>query len=236
MSGAMSKQDLSPQEYITELYKRTDKDGILTLSLDIGPSEEAIRFRMNWNLERYRAVLGKFTKVYEAIQKIGHIDEALWWQPDMAKIYLNDAELYRIWLTYLCEFDTPLFCEDKINEIHDRLQQLVLARELAQRFADGQELSNYDRKTLEEGLKIEFSDEDLDYFNDYYSVLEEQSKVRLGKNIYAYETILFAQRLCRLIELGSSKAAINHEARKFAECFVLHEYAAEIKDGWGNKK
>lgn len=232
----LMEKDLTPQEYIAELFERTDEEGVLYLPashthtgvLEPWPDYD-YRCRMNWNLARYEAVLEKFNKVYAAIQEIGHIDEALWWDPEQAKEYLNDSELYRVWLTYLCGFDTPLFCDEKIMEIHDRLETVALAQQIAMHFADGKALEDCEREILERGLKTELSDEELDYYNEYHRLQEEQSEMRVGKNVYAYETVVFARRLCRLIELGAPEIIIHSEARRFAEMFVLHEYATEVK-------
>lgn len=232
----LMEKDLTPQEYIAEMFERTDEDGVLYLPAShtytgvLAPwPDYDYCCRMNWNLARYEAVLGKFNKVYEAIQKIGQIDKALWWSSDEAKARLNDAELYRIWLVYLCGFDTPLFCDEKIMDIHDRLESIALAQEIAMRFSDGKALEDYEREILDEGLKIELSDEESRYYDEYHRIQEEQSEARVGKNVYAYETVVFAQRLCRLIELGAPEVIINSEARRFAEMFVLHEYATEVK-------
>ena len=232
----MLEKDLTPQEYITEMFERTDEDGVLYLPashtytgvLEPQPNYD-YRCRMNWNLARYKAVLGKFNKVYEAIQIIGQIGKALWWSSDEAKERLNDAELYRIWHVYLCSFDTPLFSDEKIMDIHDRLESIALAQEIAMRFAEGNALEDCERKVLDDGLKTELSNEEVNYYNKYHCLQEEQSETRVGKNVYAYETVVFAQRLCRLIELGAPEVIINNEARRFAEMFVLHEYATEVK-------
>ena len=80
----LMEKDLTPQEYIAELFERTDEDGVLYLPAShtftgvLGPQPDYdYCCRMNWNLARYEAVLEKFNKVYAAIQEIGHIDEAL---------------------------------------------------------------------------------------------------------------------------------------------------------------
>ena len=71
----MLDKNPSPQEYITELFERTDEDGILYLPANhtftsvIEPEPKYdYRCGMSWSLSKYEAVLEKFTAVFEAIK------------------------------------------------------------------------------------------------------------------------------------------------------------------------
>ena len=232
----MLEKGLPPEEYITELFDRTDEDGMLYIPANhtfmgvLAPEPDYdYCCRMNWNLARYEAVLKKFTDVYAAIQKIAKMGGALWWSDDQAREQLNDPELYRIWNAYIRDFETPLFNDDKIREIDERLQTLAFAQDLAMMFAEGKDLDDGERAVLEEGLKLTITEEEEQYFDAFHCMRQEQSELRVGKNVYAYEVVIFAQRICRLIELGSPTIILNYESRRFAEVFVLHEYATEVK-------
>ena len=230
------EKDLTPEEYITELFERTDEDGVLYIPANhtfTGVFEPEPEYdyccRMNWNLVKYEAVLKKFNRVFEAVKKIGTYQDSCWWTEQEAKESLEGGELYEIWNTYIRTFDTPGFALEKIRNIDERLEVIAAAQEVAMRFSDGKELSKYDKEFLQNGLNTEITEEESKYWDKYHALREEQSEKRVGNNVYAYDTVIFAMRLCRLINLGAPEVIINNEARRFAEMFVLHEYATEVK-------
>lgn len=226
----------TPEEFITELFERTDENGMLYLPakhtfMGVLAPEPAYDYccPMTWNLAKYEVVLKKFNYVFEAIKKIGTHQDSTWWTKQTAKEHLGHGELYEIWNTYIRPFDTPGFDLGKIKDVDERIETIALAEEVAERFSKGEKLSEYDREFLQEGLNTDIPDEENKYWNQYHALREEQSEQRIGKNVYAYDTIVFAQRLCRLINLGALDIIIGNEAIKFAEMFVLHEYATETK-------
>lgn len=231
----MLDKNPTPQEYITEMFERTDENGILYLPAShtftgvIEPEPDYdYRCGINWNLSKYELVLKKFTTVFEAIKRIAPFENELRYHPEKAKVLLKDPELYQVWYTYVRPFDVPQFDRKRISDISDRYEYIALAQEIAMRFANGKKLNGYEREILEEHLNTDVSDEDEKYMENYHCLREMQTEERIGNNYFAYETILFAQRLCRLIYLGAPDIIVNNEGRRFAQHFVLHEYGTSV--------
>ncbi len=226
----------TPQEYIAQMFERTDEDGVLyipashTFTNIIEPVPDYdYRFVLDWNLSKYESVVKKITDVMEAIKKIGPFEDELRKHPEKAKELLKDPELYRVWNAYVRRFDIESFDFEKIRDISDRYEYITLTQEIAHRLSKGEKLSQYELEILEENLKTDVSEDEEKYIDEYHDLIVKQSRERIGKNVFAYETILFAQRLCRLIYLGAPEILINSESRRLAESFVLHEYATSVK-------
>lgn len=230
----LMEKDLTPEEYITELFERTDEDGVLYLPakylyFEIPELNFDYCCRMNWNLSKYEAVMHKFSQIYKTIKELGKYGDATCWDESKAKEKLGETNQYQIWQTYVRPYDMGGMSFHRIFDIDDRLESIALAQDIAMRYADGKKLKDYEREYLEEHLNVEVTEEEEEYYSEYHRLRIKQSEERVGKNFYAYETVLFAIRLCRLIELGAPDVIMNNEALRFAEMFVLHEYAAEVK-------
>ena len=229
------EKDLTPEEYISELFERTDEDGILYLPAShsyMGTAsmpEHDYCCRMNWNLTKCEAISKEFNRVFAAVKKIGAYPDSGRWTAQEAKKSLENGALFEVWNTYIRPFDTPGFDLEKIKDIDERLEVIATAQEVAERFSDGKELSKYEKEFLQEGLNTELSEDEEKYWDNFHALREEQSAKRIGNNVYAYETVLFAKRVCRLVNLDAPEVIINSESRRFAEAIVLHAYATEVK-------
>lgn len=226
----------TPQEFIAQMFERTDEEGVLyipashTFTSIIEPwPDYDYRFVLDWNLSKYESVVKKFTKVYQTIKKIAPFEDELRHYPEKAKELLKDPELYSVWNAYVSRFDIEPFDFEKIMDISDRFEYIALTQEIAHRLSKGEKLNQYELEILEENLKTDVSEDEEKYIGEYHKLIEKQSGERIGGNFFAYETILFAQRVCRLIYLGAPEVIINNESRRFAESFVLHEYATSVK-------
>lgn len=225
----------SPQEYITELFERTE-DGVLYIPASCTYTgvfepypDYDYRCKIDWNFKKYESVLEKFTHIFESFKKIGPFENELRYHPEKAKELLKDAGLYQIWHKYVRPFDTPQFDSEKIRDIDERFETIALAQDCAMNYAKGKKLNDYEKEILEENLNLEVSEEEKNYYYAFHNSREEQAVERVGESMYAYDVILFAQRFCRLIYLGAPEVIVNNESINFAEKFVLHECRASVK-------
>ena len=56
-----------------------------------------------------------------------------------------------------------------------------------------------------------------------------ESEARVGKSPAAYDVILRARRLCRLMALEAPEIIIRSEANLFAQALVIHRYCKEME-------
>ena len=242
---SMSETNLTPNEFISLMFERTDEDGILYIpgwgymrpgwecnapgSTDI---ENSYRCKINWNIEKLDKITEKFEMVYSSIEKISKFYDELVSEPERAKDILKDQALIDVWNTYLADLDICDFDSDKFHEIYEKLDAIAEVKNIAEKITKGEKLEDFEKQTLAEYIDVTVSEEEIDYRQSYLKHLHKQAELRLGKNICAYDILLRAWRLWRLFSLGAPKIIINHEGRQFAAAMVLHEYgiSREIVD------
>lgn len=124
---------------------------------------------------------------------------------------------------YACEMDWNKADSEKIVTDYENLYE-VLA-ELGK---------EYDRlkSSLDENKDL-LSDAQLKVWNTYIrgigSVNPTEAQKRVGNNVAAYDVVIRAQRLCKLMSLEAPKVIINHEANLLAQAMVIHSYAKSMK-------
>ena len=70
---------------------------------------------------------------------------------------------------------------------------------------------------------------DLDFIdrNDIVSI-QKEAEQRLGKKIAAYDLIIRAKRLCKLMSLNAPEVIIYDEAKILAQAMAIHDYAKSL--------
>ncbi|MBR6766271.1 MAG: hypothetical protein IKM06_07285 [Clostridia bacterium] len=234
---SMTESMLSPVDFITLMFERTDEDGILYIpgwgythpgwavnapgSTD---SDFSYRCRIEWNIDRYEKVQKKFDKIYNGIKALAPMYDALYEAPESAYEIINNKDLFSIWETYLSDLDTGNFDLNKCDEIYDKLDTVAEVKSIAEAVARGDAISNFEKEILTDNIDITVSQEELKYRRDYLAHLHKEAELRLGNNICAYDILYRAWRLWRLFSLEAPNIIIFHEGRELAAAFVLHEY------------
>ena len=68
-----------------------------------------------------------------------------------------------------------------------------------------------------------------DFGSDDNDAICAEAEARLGKSPAAYDVILRARRLCRLMTLEAPEIIIRSEANLFAQALVIHRYCKEME-------
>lgn len=235
MIDSVDDLELTPADFITMMFERTDEDGILYIpgwhynrpgwpyAPDSTDEESSYRCKMNWNLSKYEKVLEKFNAVYAALEKIGEKYDELEGDPEKTKAVLGDGTLFDVWNLYLRDLDMGDFDEQRFREIYNKLDMIAWVKDIAARIAKGEQIATFEKETLNEYVDVTVTEEELKYRKDYLSHLHTEAEKRFGNNICAYDLYLRSWRVCRLFSLDAPEMFILDEARQFAAAFVLHE-------------
>ena len=234
---SMSEFELTPADFISLMFERTDEDGILYIpgwsymrpgweygaagSTDV---DNSYRCKVDWNLAKYERVLEKFERVFGAIQEIAKYYDDLEDESADVKKVLKDPVLLEVWNTYLAEPDHGDFDTERFGEIYDKLSAIAEVQYIAKRIARGEKIDTFEKEALTEYIDVTVSEEELEYRQAYLRHMHEQAELRLGKNICAYDLLLRAWRIYRLTNLGAPEVILNLEGRQFAAAMVLHDY------------
>lgn len=232
---SMTDKKLSPFDFITLMFERTDEDGILYIpgwsyvrpgwGVDAPGStdlENSYRCRMDWNLRKYEKTLEKFQRIYAAMERCAaHYDELEEEGADVEAIL--GSEDAAVWNTYLRELDGGGFDWDRLDEIYDRMDTLESVKVYAAKLAAGEELDDYEKEMLSEHMNLQVTKEEHEYRQRSLAYLESAAEERLGNGLCARKVMISAWRLYRLLSLQAPKLLIGNEAREFAAAFVLHE-------------
>ena len=68
-----------------------------------------------------------------------------------------------------------------------------------------------------------------DFASDDIDAICAEAEARVGKSPAAYDVILRARRLCRLMALHAPEIIIRGEANLFAQALVIHRYCKELE-------
>lgn len=239
---SMSESKLTPADFITLMFERTDEDGILYIPgwhydgpgwMEKAPGstdeDDSYRCRVDWNLYKYEKLLDNFNKHYSTLEKIAEIEREA---DEKDKPFELEGDLYDFWNTYLRPFDTGDIDCDRISDIDDRLDTIAWVKVIASNVAKGEALNDLEKEILSEYIDVKVTDEELKYREKYRNNIIRDAEKRIGKNICAYDVIIRSMRLCRLFMLKAPQSVIYNEARELAAAFVLHEYSTsrEIVD------
>ena len=242
---SMDDANLTPADFITLMFERTDEDGVLYIpgwhysrpgwqfeASGSTDENDSYRCKIDWNLEKYEKVKAKFEKLYLAIKEISKFYDKPFEDDKNLDEVLENAELSEIWNLYLKPFDTGEFDHDKVDEIYDKLETIAWVKQIAARIANGQKIEDFEKEVLIDYVDVTVTEEELAYRQKYLNHLHKQAELRLGDNICAYDVALRAWRLCKLFALGAPQIVINNEGHQLAAAFVLHEYGVsrEIVD------
>ncbi|HJA69070.1 MAG TPA: hypothetical protein H9664_03520 [Firmicutes bacterium] len=191
---------LASIDYVTSLFAATDRDGALRMPKNFGTDEEQDDefdiFKMSWNRDDLNMLLSEFQELYAGLSEIAKVYDKLDNNPELVRDALDNPVLFDIWQLYL---QRPQWYGEE-----ERMLDVALKKE-----AQAEELSAEEERLLEK----------------YRSEELLESVKNLGGNCFAYDVHMHALRLCKLINLGSPKIVIEHEARCLIGCMALHEYA-----------
>ena len=66
-------------------------------------------------------------------------------------------------------------------------------------------------------------------YNAYRDAIHADANHRIGNGIAAYDVVIRAKRLCRLMSLKAPEIIINNEANLLAQAIAIHACCKEMK-------
>ena len=229
--------DISPEDYISLMFERTDLDGIVYIpgwhydrpgwaSSVPGSTDEndSYRCRMNWSMRDRDGLLASFCKLYGDLERIAALLPEWNMPAEDVKKALSDDGLFEVWGKYLHPLDVPGMDKARINLIYDRMDTAAWIKQLAGNLANGLTLEEFEKSALIEYMDVTVSDEDQAYCQQYLSGIHQNAQSRVGGTLCACEVICYARRLCRLMQLKAPGIIIRNEARTLAAAMALNRF------------
>lgn len=187
---------LSVNEWLKLLFEETSNSTMVDIPVFYGvDSNDFYRCQIDWDMQKYEALLKKYSMHYANIEKIAPFLNELQNTNNSPKQILNNDELVEFWDTYIRPFDSSGFDMERISHINEH---------------------------IEAGENI--SEEDNNYHKLYVESIYSEVEKRIGKRYCTYELIMRSVRLCQLMSVGAPEIIILNEARELATAMLIYEY------------
>lgn len=227
------ESDITPLEYIYLMFDRTDGDGVLYIpefpnELSLCEEKYSYRCKMDWTMEDRNSVCSEFKRLYSDLKGIAEKYEELDGSEETAqKVFCEEngsARLFNVWQIFVKSLNSKDLKYDTVHDISDRLDTADYLKELSGKFTKGAELTKDEKDFFREYIDVSVTKDEKRLYNSYCKALIKEAEKRVGNNICAYEYVIRATRLCRLLSLNAPEIVIKNEARLLAAAMVLHKY------------
>ena len=135
----------------------------------------------------------------------------------------NDSDENKQNRLYACKMDWNKSDCDKTVADYENLYKVL--SELAEKYDSLNSSLDENRDLL--------SDTQLKVWNTYIQGLgtmnTSEAQKRIGNNVAAYDVVIRAQRVYKLMSMDAPKIIITNEAKLLAQAMVIHDYAESMK-------
>ena len=215
---------------ILNMFEHTDENGVLFIPewpYDSYYDEEAFcKCKMNWSKADAEKAVVDFNTLYDAIKAVSEKLEGLQSASDVNDL---SPELQSVWNTYIRDFEADSFDLDLIVDISDRLDTIALIGSISRRINKGEDLSAEDFSYYNENKDTSVSESETTLYNEYKDAIRKDAEQRLGNGLAAYDVIIRAKRLCKLLSLEAPTITVNKEASLLAQAMVIHDYCEKME-------
>ena len=233
---SMKDCNISPADFITLMFERTDEDGVLYIpgwhydrpgweSGTPGSTDEndSYRCQVDWNLEKYEKLLKQFDELYNAIKQIAPYWDLLEETLNPEEV-LKDKKLFEVWQNYIDRFGITGFDIERLWDIDERWNTEECVKSVANNILNGKVLEDFEKSILQEDVDTKVTAQEKQYYNQYLEYLYKVAEERVGKGLCAYDLVYRSRRLCRLFNIGAPEIIIHHEGKTLAAAMLLHKY------------
>jgi hypothetical protein len=196
---------MPPRDYLRKMFDRTDSEGLLIMP-DIffgedGDDDEvrSLLCRMEWDAEDAASVANEYESLTGQLEVIASLSGSLSEDPEENRRILP-KDAFDVWDTYIRGFNTGDIDLDRILEIWDRLDS-----------------------------EIPVSPEERRLFDVYSEAVHADSAERVGDDLFAYQEVIRAKRVCALMRLGAPQIIVNSECCRLAAAMALHRFCEDIE-------
>lgn len=221
---------LTPAESIISMFEYTDDNGTLYIPEwpydDFGDGKRRFyKCTMNWNEVDLDGALRNYEDDYNALKRIAEQWESI--RSDAAVNILSE-DLQKVWNTYIRDFEIGDIDMDLIMDISNRMETIAMINSTAEKISSGIEVSKEEMSFFNDYKDTVVSEEEEALYNIYREAIHADAERRVGENVAAYDVVIRAKRLCRLLALGAPKIIVDNEANLFAQARVIHTYCKEM--------
>lgn len=216
--------NLSPAEFITYMFEHTDEEGIVYIPGWYSLNEEAhsLKCHIEWSLTDCEKAQSEFTRLYKSIKNIAEkLDSLTLDESENLKI-LEKAD-FEVWQKYIRKFNATGCDIEKINSISERLDIISEVKAISKKISNNGNISKDEIEYMKKFIDTAISDSELKYYQKYVDSIYLEATKRLT-GFCAYQVIIRAMRLCKLIHINAPKLVIENEAKTLASALVLNKY------------
>ena len=204
--------NLSPSAYARFLFEHTDTEGILCLPKNFGEENEKLdrydQFRMSWDEDALSRLTAEFEALYASLARIAGVYDQLAGDEESVREILGSDELFDVWRTYIRGWELGGLDEKAVAAVEKSISLDSGEGDLSE----------------EEGQLVS------QYHSAYVDAIIADSRCRVGETPCAYEVIIRAKRLCRLLSLGAPQIILQNEARMLIQYMALHMFSTGVKE------
>ncbi len=214
----------TPAETIREMFTHTDEAGVLYVPQWIGTAvyddaQNIYRCVMDWNEADAERVIERTEELTAALARIA---EALDPERFEEGAQALPEDLREVWNTYLRDFEIGDLDHDKAMEIADRMETVNDMRSIAARIEAGEAIPDEEMEYYQECKDAVVSDAEEALFDEYCALVREDAEQRVGRNAAAFDVVIRAMRLFRLLSIGAPQLICGNESSMLAQAMALH--------------
>ena len=222
----------SGSKAIMDMLEHTDEKGILFIpgwpyDNNYEEEESFYKCKMSWNKADAEKAVADFDALYEALEAIAKIPD--YREPDFDVASLP-SDLQLVWNTYLRDFETDdSFDMDLIMDISDRLETVAFVDSIARKIEKGSDVSEEEYSLYNDCKDTSVSESEEALLDEYLDAIHYEAAQRVGVSEVAYDVVVRAQRLCRLLSLGAPEIILRNEANLLAQAMAIHKYCVTME-------
>ncbi len=223
----ISYDNVVSEDCFNLMLDNTDYDGVLYVPVnEINAPEKLYRCRMDWNIADSTALSKEFSVLLKNLRIISRVYDDMDGTLATAKRLLGDYKgAIKVWDKYIRPFHVDNIDDSVIADIEEKIEIVDWVKDISARFSKGEKLKEYEKETLKECIDVSVSEEEREMVRRYYEGIIKDSESRVGKRIGAYDEVIRAKRVCRLMSLGAPESVLHTETCMLAQSMAIHRFA-----------
>ena len=210
---------LTPEECVRVMYEQTDPNGNLYLpawpcDICFTSAVDYYALTMNWTEADCKTLNADYAALFESLKRIAAVYDQLGDTLEENRRVLSE-DLVQVWDTYLRAFDTRGFDYDLIRDIEDRLDEIAYANS-----SDGGDVPSE---------KTTVTEEERALFGQYVAQIHNDAEKRLDRKTAAYDVIIRAMRLCKLLSVNAPEIVVSFEAKFLVQAMAVNRFAVRFE-------
>ena len=225
---------LTPVGCINAMFSHTDGEGRLRIPAwpcdndDI--NEETTSWLdcvMTWDAGDRNNPIARYERLFAALRAIADVSDRLGDTREENKSILS-GELLDVWDTYIRPFDLGDIDYDTVMDIEERMESAKLAADLAGLFEDV--ASDNGEEVFWHGEEASgVTAEEVALYDQYVAAVHADAERRLERVLAAYDVIIRAKRVCKLMSLNAPDIILNSEAKLLAQAMAINACAESVE-------